>query len=966
MRLKSLMLWRICRSQRSFALGLYSIGLLLGLFSLAATPQFKPISSDKSPGDAGQTGPSKRAYSRPTPANSSPSSAQWSIMPSPDAGFAPGFLSAVTCVTASDCWAVGRSDIGQTHTDTTLMKWDGASWNLVLSPSVGAKTNGLVAISCLSSSACWAVGYTIDINTVEVKTLILQWNGITWQIVPSPNVGTGFNALYGISCSSETNCWAVGFQNNGTYAQTLIERWDGSSWTVYNSPNPGTQSNVLNGITCVADSDCWAVGYSGIAGAKSSLVVQWDGTNWTASVLPSQPLAEENVLYGVTCNSSSDCWAVGDSYNGTAHQTLIEQWNGTSWANTAAPLGGVDNYLYQVSCDSASDCWAVGNSTNAAIDPQAIDQDLILHWDGAAWSLNAPPLDEATTYANDLTGIACTSASGCWAVGEIQPGGSNTSPRSLILSWDGTSWKSAIAPDVQSSASNYLDGVTCTSSSDCWAVGFDFYGTIVRSLTIHWDGAGWSIEDSPNTATDRSNYLSEVTCVSDSDCWAVGQSSDTLDRERQALAMHWNGTSWSVNNPSSIDTSQALETDMESISCNSTSDCWTVGFATVTQTPRYVPWIEHWNGQTWTSFPAPADQYGQTADHILYHVTCNSNSDCWAVGTQGSVPNQTLINHWDGTSWSEVTSPNVSSDFDNDLYGVTCAASNDCWAVGEANQASDNQILILHWDGTAWSIANAPMSSSSLINVTCSSSTDCWAAGQRYGPTLLVHWDGTSWSIANSPNGNSNGISGVTCPASNDCWAVGQYSGSSIQRTLVLHYAPSVVLTSAVSEMTHGSAGPFDIDLTSGNGIECRSSASLGAGNYLVIFTFGNNLAIVGEASVTGGTGTVSSSAIGPNPNQCSVTLTGVSNAQSITVGLSNVADSVGNFSSAISASMGVLIGDVSENGLVDGNDVSAVQSQTRQPVTSANFRDDVNANGVIDGNDVSLTQAQTRTSLPQ
>jgi hypothetical protein len=33
--------------------------------------------------------------------------------------------------------------------------------------------------------------------------------------------------------------------------------------------------------------------------------------------------------------------------------------------------------------------------------------------------------------------------------------------------------------------------------------------------------------------------------------------------------------------------------------------------------------------------------------------------------------------------------------------------------------------------------------------------------------------------------------------------------------------------------------------------------------------------------------------------------------------------------------------------------------------VTSANFRDDVNANGLIDGNDVSITQGQTRTSLP-
>jgi hypothetical protein len=55
----------------------------------------------------------------------------------------------------------------------------------------------------------------------------------------------------------------------------------------------------------------------------------------------------------------------------------------------------------------------------------------------------------------------------------------------------------------------------------------------------------------------------------------------------------------------------------------------------------------------------------------------------------------------------------------------------------------------------------------------------------------------------------------------------------------------------------------------------------------------------------------------------------------------------------------------VNANRIVDGNDVSAVQGQTRQSVGSTNFREDVNANGIIDGNDVSLTQGQTRTSLP-
>jgi hypothetical protein len=919
---------------------------------------------------------SGRAAASPSmPSASLAADASWSIVNSPNAGFAPTLLSAVTCVAASDCWAVGRSDIGHTYTSTTLMRWDGSSWNVVPSPSVQNMTNGLVDITCVSSSSCWAVGYTINIQTVQVQTLTLHWDGTSWQIVASPNLGNGFNALYGVACASDSDCWAVGFENGGNLAQTLIERWNGISWTIHGSPNVGSQHNVLNAVTCVSSSDCRAVGYSGAAGAKSALVAQWDGTAWTASALPNPPLAQENTLSSVTCNSASDCWAVGDSYNGTVHQTLIEQWNGTSWTSPVTPNGGVDNYLSHVTCASASDCWAVGHSNNAAVDPQLFDQDLILHWNGSAWLLGAAPTDQATTYANDLAGVACASGSECWAVGVIQPGGSNPSNRALIIRWDGTLWTSVAAPNVPTTSSDYLYGVSCVSATDCWAVGFDFYGTIARSLIMHWDGASWAIKDSPNTAVDRSNYLSNVTCVSATDCWAVGQSSDTLDRSRQALATHWDGTTWSIMNPSNVNTSQAAETTMESISCVSTSDCWTVGFTSITQDPRLAPWIQHWNGQAWTSFAAPPAQYNPTSDNILYGVFCSSTSDCWAVGSQGTVPVQTLIDHWDGTSWSAVASPNTSSAVDNILSAVRCSSTTDCWAVGSSD--SYGQALIERWNGTSWSIVTLPQTGEILTAVTCLSTSDCWAAGPYYTPkppaqTLLMHWDGTSWTKVTSPNTSatrSNYLSGIACASSSECWAVGQYSAASNNQTLILRYAPSVTLTSVVSRMTHGSiTPPFDIDLpfTGTRGVECRSSASLGAGNYTLVFTFANTLASVGGASVASGTGSVAgSNTDSSDAHNYIVNLTGVTNAQVITVSLSNVTDSAGNFSSAVSASMGVLIGDVNASGLVDSGDVFLVRQQTGQNVTQSNFREDVNASGLIDSGDVFLTRQQTGTSVP-
>jgi hypothetical protein len=914
----------------------------------------------------------------PSMALDSATAASWSIVTSPNTGAATTTFAAVTCVSQSDCWAVGRSEIGGTNTNNTLLHWHGSSWQLFPAQSVPQVTNGLVSIACVSSSSCWAVGYTINIQTVQVETLTLHWNGASWQIVPSPNVGRGFNALYGVACVSDSDCWAVGFENGGNAAQTLIERWDGASWTVMNSPDVGTGNNVFKGVTCVSSSDCWAVGYSGVAGAKNALVAHWDGTAWIASALPNQPLAQENTLYGVTCNSTSDCWAIGDSYNGTDHQTLVEQWQGTSWTSAVAPNGGVDNYLLSVTCASTSDCWAVGHSNNSQVDPQLVDQALFLHWNGTAWLFS--PTAPDTSNATDLTGVACLSGSDCWAVGTLLPASPNSSIEPLMERWDGTSWTSVALPTVPVVDSNFLQSVSCAGSADCWAAGFYFAGTVARSLTVHWDGTSWGVKDSPNTSMSRSNYLSDIKCVSSSDCWTVGSTSDNLGMANQALAMHWGGTAWSIVNPAPVDTSQQVETSFEAVSCASSSDCWAVGYEVVNHANQgfttYQALIEQWNGTAWVVIPTPPQQNVPTLNSILYSVTCTSTSDCTGVGAQwsylpsGNGTYQTIVDHWDGRSWSVVTSPNTASDQDNILSSVACASASDCWAVGSSGNYG--QALVERWDGTSWSIVTVPQVGSILNAVTCLSTSDCWAAGPYYTPnpparTLLMHWDGAAWTKVSSPNTSateSNNLSGVTCTSSSNCWAVGEHWMKSSTKTLILQYAPSPPLLSVVSRMLHRNAGTFDIDLTNGTGIECRSSAT--NGNYTLIFTFVNPLTSLSGASVTSGIGSVSSSKIdGSDAHNCVVNLTGVADAQVLTISLSNVTDSAGNFSSAVSGSMGVLIGDTNGDGFVNSADISQTKSQSGQMVTSSNFREDVNTDGFINSADISLVKSKSGTALP-
>jgi hypothetical protein len=372
---------------------------------------------------------------------------------------------------------------------------------------------------------------------------------------------------------------------------------------------------------------------------------------------------------------------------------------------------------------------------------------------------------------------------------------------------------------------------------------------------------------------------------------------------------------------------------------------------------------------------------------IVVFASCSPGSShgvCVSIRPNGE--NQSLIEHWDGTAWSIVVPPIASPD--NVLNAVTCVSASDCWAVGYSdNDATSPQTLIERWDGTAGQIVTSPNASSPgnvvpqdniLSGVTCASASDCWAVG-RYlnessdGETLIEHWDGTSWTNASSPNPNlgpasRNALYGVTCPSASECWTAGFFTNSNNSfRTLALRYTVEAVrLTSAVSRKTHGSAGTFDIDLplTGSSGIECRSGGP--NGDYTLVFTFADPLTSVASVSVTGGAGSVASSNIdSSDAHHYIVNLTSVSNAQILNVRLANVADLVGNFSAAVDAPMGVLVGDVSANGIVSNTDVASVKAQVAAPATASNFRSDMSANGVISNTDVSATKAQVGTALP-
>src|SRR5205814_6325218 len=192
-------------------------------------------------------------------------------------------------------------------------------------------------------------------------------------------------------------------------------------------------------------------------------------------------------------------------------------------------------------------------------------------------------------------------------------------------------------------------------------------------------------------------------------------------------------------------------------------------------------------------------------------------------------------------------------------------------------------------------------------------------------------------------------------------WTAPNYVGRSDRAAIVrqatgrrLFAAYDLALSSVGSRKTHGNAGTFDINLpvTGNPGIEDRSGGANGA--YKLVFTFATPLASVTSASVTSGSGSISSRGFGPNPTQYTVNLTGVADAQYIIVTLTNVQDTAGRVGD-FSATMGVLGGDVTGDRVVNSKDQNYINSKSGQKASSANFRADVTVDGLINGNDASF-----------
>jgi outer membrane protein assembly factor BamB len=256
-----------------------------------------------------------------------------------------------------------------------------------------------------------------------------------------------------------------------------------------------------------------------------------------------------------------------------------------------------------------------------------------------------------------------------------------------------------------------------------------------------------------------------------------------------AFIYHWDGSQWSEVQGANTTVAKTL-TDVEAIAGD---DVWVVGHYSGSEEDTF---IEHWNGRRWEAVPSPN---GSGKQNRLFDVTAVASDDVWAVGITHNLTEfqRTLILHWNGTEWSVVPSPNVAGN--GWLSGVAAVAANDVWAVGNYRpDGGGSMTLTLHWNGVAWSVVPSPLvnNADQLDDVVAVGPDDVWAVGSTNLASeaylaLVMHWDGDNWTVENIEGlGQTvSYLSGVDAVSATDAWAVGmQGISGSDRKTLILHW----------------------------------------------------------------------------------------------------------------------------------------------------------------------------------
>jgi hypothetical protein len=527
------------------------------------------------------------------------------------------------------------------------------------------------------------------------------------------------HALSSVSCASRTSCVAVG---EASFSSLFADAWNGRRWRVLTVPSLPAMSSV----SCPAAGDCMAVGSSN----GNAVAAEWNGKSWQALTMPEVPGAVNSGLASVSCSGAADCIAVGSyasSSSGNPRVTLAEAWDGTSWTMLATPaVNPAGSVLSGISCTSAGSCVAVGLAGNPFVGPDSV---LAEGWDGHSWTVLPAAVPPGATRSS-LSGVSCAGSS-CMAVGDFTV--PHTETPSLAESWNGTTWKITKTPRPFAASA-----VSCPAAASCAAIG----GT----LAGQWNGSTWR-----TMRTLRFDSFSGISCTSRARCMAVGGYVAPAGR-RVTLAERWNGHTWQAR--ASLTPSKFH--NLSDVSCAGPAFCMAVA---INQARR--SFAEKWNGRRWRLLTPPPI--------AATKVSCSSATRCMAVGEQANGDGAAA--GWDGSRWRLVPVA-VPKAFSFGLADVSCTAATRCIAVGSKSAIGrTDHVVAEEWNGRRWRILSTHLLPPGDLNaVDCTGRSSCMAVGSG----LAAQWNGRAWRALTTPS--PVGLADVSCSSADNCIAVSSFT----------------------------------------------------------------------------------------------------------------------------------------------------------------------------------------------
>ena len=376
--------------------------------------------------------------------------------------------------------------------------------------------------------------------------------------------------------------------------------------------------------------------------------------------------------------------------------------------------------------------------------------------------------------------------------------------------------------------------IATIASDDIWVVGATkkdeaLVKTDVRTGAEHWDGSSWSRFPTPDVGTGE-NMLNGVDGSASKDVWAVGYSG--ASGRYKTLIERWDGTQWRVvTSPNAVTTGDNTLTSVDALS---STNAWAVGSSRTSSSRKSL--IQRWNGTSWTIVSSPNPG---TLGNSLLGVAAAGPNDIWAVGWKRSGDGlQSLLLHYDGTGWTEgVAVPKVGTG-DNVLTDVSALSNDDVWATGYYVDGTKYKTLTLHYDGTTWNHVPSPSGAdgtSILRGIDAFSPTNIWAVGFEYRAAVdhyvasTQHWDGSSWTAfpsAVSKDGmkDSDMFDVVMGPDASQVWAVGR-AGFRINRGDITANVESICLSRSLAATAPAQEG---------SGVSTSSSAKVPQPNSML------------------------------------------------------------------------------------------------------------------------------------